>query len=330
MKKLSLSVITLSTVAVLSLGLTGCGNKVTSTPEPMSSVSASPTVSLARSSAGQINIAATELALQNEKKFTENNVIVTGEKTKFTVSAAGDLATYDNFAAAENEQFYGFVYNSTLDNQTNVTYTVNGVTDKTIYPLSGNGTIVISAPKDATIIANIQNNSLTQTIDLVNGKRTSTDLAQAWYEKNTVAKVTDGLVSVPVSAGEFNFTFKSSVTSADKTAATDVDNLGWADGGKKTWIVVTGDSLEFAKTGGSASTSSQKQGITLTDSKGATYKPANKNVNPFSDTYTVAFLVPDAAEKNYTIKLDASADVSDFGESKGTVSATSNAIALKF
>lgn len=330
MKKLSLSVVTLSTVAVLSLGLTGCGNKVTSTPEQTSSVSASPTVSLARSSAGQINIADTELALQNEKKFTEDNAIVTSEKSKFTVSAAGTLNQYNNFAAAEKEQFYGFVYNSTLDNTTKVTYTVNGVTDNNTYKLSGNGTIVISAPKDATIIANIQSNSLTQTIDLVNGKRTSVDLAKAWYVKNTVAKVDDGVITIPVSTGKFNFTFKSSVASADKTASTTIDGLGWADGGKKTWIIVSGDSLEFAKNGGSAYTANMKQSITLKDSKGATYKPENKAVNSFSDTYTVAFLVPDATENNYTVTLDASADVSDFGEDKGGISATSKDVALKF
>lgn len=342
MKKLALSVVTFSTVAILSLGVVGCSSN-NSSPETnaKSSVSASPTVVVQRSETGAIDINATELALKNEKLFSEKNSIIVGENQKFTVKAAGTIDKNGSYLPAENEQYYGFIYTSTLTNNAVVTYTINGVTNSQKSSLDGNGTIIISAPKDAKIIANIQNDSLTQTIDLNQGQRTSTDLAQAWYEKNTQATISNGVVSIEGGEGDTSVTFKNNVTKGEKTAfmksssntgsSTNGNEFGWAGDGKKTWIVIDGNH-QFIKNpspnGGSLGKKTNK--FTLKDSKGNSYELANKNLNIINDDFTLVFLVPNSDELTYTLIIDAGTDITRTSQYVATISGTSPPISIKF
>lgn len=320
------TITSISIAALLIISASACSSPKNTPPVP------SPTVSVSqapRAESGLAEFSDKQLALQDKKEFKDNNFLVGGPNAKFTINAAGFVSEdKQKRQAAEGEKFHAYTFTSTLPQQGGMGNTATipkmslDVDNKTV-DISGQmfsgGTIVVSAPENAKIILNLEVAGVQQTMDLNNAKRTSTGIGDVWYETTEKGKITDGNISHPVQLGANTVTLKAAFMDPVITAYDPRSELGWAENGKKAWVILSYTAPEW-DVPGNPIPKNQKATLGLVDSKGQSYKPIT--VKEMSGDSKVAFLVP-ADEHTFTIHTENSADIDDFGK---TVASTGNIV----
>lgn len=271
-----------------------------------------------------------KLTVKDSKKLSEDNFLATGENEKFTIAEYGILDKLDvkgtgAVSAAENEVFHAVNYTAEGISAAKVSYDVDGTTKTFDEPLLPTGTIIISAPKEAELILNLQVNDLTQSIDLTTGERTTKGIADAWYG-NIAGKITDGIVSKdePIKDKIVNLSY--SVASAKKTAYTPLGK--WADGGKSAWVVIDGTDAKW-NIPESAYGKGGTDKFTLTDENGKEYTPASADNNSYSEQLHLEFKVPADAD-SFTLNSENYTEIMYFGKSQGSVTSKSSQVKISF
>lgn len=315
----------ISLAAILIISATACSSSSNNTPPD-----SSPTVSstpVPRAAAGTAEFYDKQIALQDEKKFTDNNFLILGENSKFTLNAAGTVQEDKNKKqAAEGEKFHAFTFTSSLPQQggsntasiPEPSVEVDGKTVEISGQMFSGGTIMVSAPEDAKLILNMELDGVKQSLDLKSGERTSEGVGDAWYTTGE-GKISDGNISKPVQIGTNTITLKAAFSDPVMTAYSSDSKLGWAENGKKAWVILSYEAPEW-DVPGNAIPKNQSSILGLVDSKGESYKPINLEAST-GDT-KVAFLVP-ATEKTFTLHTENSADIDDFGR---VVASTGNIV----
>jgi hypothetical protein len=310
----------LSIAALLLTGATGCS----STPADSSPTQQETVDNTPRAEKGAYNTFDRKLTVKDENKFSENNYLATSDKEKFSITSYGHLETAafelngESLKPADGEVFHTINYSSTSTTG-KASFDVNGTTTvfKDALPISG--TLVISAPENATILLNIEDNDLTQSIDIKTAKRTTQGLADVWYKK-TVGKVTDGIVSTSAVLQGKTIKLDYSISDATRTAYSNENK--WADGGKSSWVILSGTDVEWGvPSNGSPANKDTK--FTLVDEKGTEYVAESEGPETYSSNMKLEFKVPATAD-SFTLKSVNNADVSYWGEIVGKVPTISN------
>lgn len=319
------TITSISIAALLIISASACSspNNTPPLPSPTSTSSNVP-----RAEAGLAEFSDKQLALQDKKDFKDNNFLVGGPNAKFTVNAAGFVSEdKQKRQAAEGEKFHAYTFTSSLPQQggnnntatiPKISLEVDGKTVDIQGQMFSGGTIVVSAPENAKIIFNLEVAGVKQSMDLTNGKRTSEGIGDAWYE-NGNGKISDGNISYPVQLSGSTVTLKAEFIDPMITAYDPRPELGWADNGKKAWVIMSYSAPEWEVPGNPAP-KNQKSSLALVDSKGEAYKPIT--LNDSSGDSKVAFLVP-ATEHSFTVHTENSADIDDFGK---TIASTGNIV----
>lgn len=310
-----------SLVAVLATGMTGCG---INSPQPndqiSSSASSSPEPEVQREEKGYMAAYSDKLALKDKTDFTDDNYLRVGDDNDFKITAYGFLETnQQQKAPADGEVFHAINYSydpvSTGYNEDppKVTLTVDGETKTIPTGLTKEGTLLVSASKDDDIELNIQRDGVTQTIDFKNAERKTKDIAQAWYLPSE-GKLTDANVSLDTTVDQYTANLKYTVKDAVRTPYDAADNLGWADNGKKAWVIISITTPEWTISKDSLLKTNRESKISLKDSKGNSYPSVVSNDG---DNATVAFEVP-ADMNDFTLHTENSTDVESYGKKLGS------------
>lgn len=311
----------LSLVAVLATGMTACGNKA---PEPNTqaspSASTSPSQAVQREDKGYTAVYSDKLALKDKKEFSDNNYLRVGDDNDFKITAYGFLDTdQQQKSPADGEVFHAINYTykpvtaGYNEDPPKVTLTLDGETKTLSAGLSKEGTLLVSAPKDDDIELNIQRDGVTQTIDFKNAERKTKDIAQAWYEPSE-GKLTDANVSLNANVDQYTATLKYTVKDAVRTAYDPAENLGWADNGKKAWVILDITTPEWTVSKDSLLKTNRESKISLKDAKGNSYPSVVSNDG---DKAKVAFEVP-VDMNDFTLHTENSTDIESYGKKLGS------------
>lgn len=316
---------TFSISALLILSASACSSPSNNTPpdptNTLSSSTASPAV------AGTAEFYDKQLDLQDEKTFSENNFLVLGQNSKFTVNAAGWVQEdKSKKQAASGERFHAFTFTSSLPQRSasntavipKPSLEVDGKTVDISGQMFSGGTIVVSAPENAEIILNMEMDGVKQSMNLKTAERTSKGVGDVWYTAGA-GQISDGNISKPVQIGGNTVTLKASFSDPVLTAYSADSKLGWAENGTKAWLIVSYVKPEW-DVPGNAIPKNQSSTLGLIDSKGKSYAPINLE-DSNGDTQ-VAFLVPET-ERSFTMHTENSADIDDFGK---VVASTGNVV----
>lgn len=326
----------LSLFAILATGVTACGNN---SPEPnpqaSSSASASSNPAVQREDKGYTATYSDKLALKDKKEFSDENYLRVGDDNDFKITAYGFLDTdQQQKTPADGEVFHAINYTyKPVDVGYNqdplkVTLTVDGETKALSAGLSKEGTLLVSAPKDDHIELNIQRDGLTQTIDFKNAERKTKDIAQAWYEPSE-GKLTDANVTLNATVDQYTATLKYTVKDAIRTAYDPADNLGWADNGKKAWVILKLDNPKWTVSKDSVTKSYKERKITLKDSKGKEYEAITSSDSGSEET-KAAFEVP-VDMNDFTLHTENSVELDLFGKTIGATDVlTSDQVKISF
>lgn len=333
MKKILGSAVSVSIITMLSLSITGCSPQESNNPSPAPAVSATADPETPKEEKGFVASYQTKMSLQDEKKFTDNNYLKVGTDNKFSINASGFLEQdKENKAPADGEKFHAINYSYDLldlaydEKPPVVTFTIDGKTRDVNQNLFKEGTLLVSAPENASIDINIQRDGVTQTIGFKDAERKSEGIADTWYQTSQ-GKITDASVSLPVTVKEYTATLKYTVKEAVRTPYDSHDSLGWADNGKKTWIILDIDSPEWTVNNSTITKADQEGKISLKDSNGKTYTPVSAKDNTSNK---VAFEV-DPDQTNFTVHTENSMTLNSFGQNVGTTgTVTSDAVKISF
>jgi hypothetical protein len=323
MKKILGYTASLSLVALLATGMTGCGNNSPGSNNQASpSASATPTAEVQREDRGYMAAYADKLALKDKKEFSDDNYLRVGEDNDFKITAYGFLETdQQQKSPADGEVFHAINYTyKPVDVPYNqdppkVTLTVNGETKALSTGLSKEGTLLVSAPKDDGIELNIQRDGVTQTIGFKDAERKTKDIAQAWYEPSE-GKLTDANVKLDTAISGYTATLKYTVKDAVRTAYDPADKLGWADNGKKAWVILNLDNPKWTVSKDSVTKSYKESKITLKDAKGKEYTAVTSSASGSEET-KAAFEVP-VDMNDFTLHTENSVELDLFGKTIGT------------
>lgn len=311
----------LSLFAILATGVTACGNNSPETnPQASSSASASSNPAVQREDKGYTATYSDKLALKDKKEFSDENYLRVGDDNDFKITAYGFLDTdQQQKAPADGEVFHAINYTyKPVDVGYNqdplkVTLTVDGETKALSAGLSKEGTLLVSAPKDDDIELNIQRDGVTQTIDFKNAERKTKDIAQAWYEPSE-GKIADANVTLNATVDQYTATLKYTVKDAIRTAYDPAKNLGWADNGKKAWVIINITTPEWTISKDSLLKTNRESKILLKDSKGNSYPSVISNDG---DKARVAFEVP-ANMNDFILHTENSTDIESYGKKLGS------------
>lgn len=319
------TIASISIAALLMISASACSSSNNNTPpvpSPTSTVANSP-----RAESGTAEFNDKQLALQDKKEFSKDNFIVAGPNAKFTVNAAGFVSeNKDKYQAAEGEKFHAYTFTSSLPqaggNNTatipKISVEVDGKTVDIKGQMFSGGTLIVSAPENAKVILDIEVAGVKQSMDLNSGARTSQGIGDVWYD-HSKGEISDGIISHPVQLTGNTVTLKAEFMDPMITAYDPRPELGWAENGKKAWVILSYTAPEW-DVPGNAAPKNQKATLALVDSKGESYKPTTLK-DSTGDT-KLAFLVP-STETNFSIHTENSADIDDFGK---TVASTGNVV----
>lgn len=313
--------------SILLLGTTACTSNEPNTPAEslQASISAAPTAEK-----GASFISPTTIAIADEMKFDNGNLLTIQENEKITVTSYGtpDTAVLEKDGESkkpsEGEVFHAINYTSSLNSEAKASVSVDGKQIPFKDKLSPQGAIIVSAPEGAKITLNIERLGITQSIDFKTATRTTTGVADVWY-KETVATLGNPVVSETFLIQGKNVKLDYSVTGATRTA---YDTEGkWADDGKSSWVIVDGKKPKWTipDNGG---TDNVTQKFTLKDAAGKEYPPVESK-DPGGDALHLEFKVPSNIDA-FLLKLDSSTDITYFGETQGTAAITSEKVQITF
>lgn len=328
MNNLITKVAGITIIAGLSIGMAGCsGNNENNPPgEDFVGVTEAPVI---RAEAGMIQNFTSEQTINDEKKYTQNNALMLSEDgNAFEITGSGTMDKITNPVndeeqlPAEGEKFYVINYLfSGVSSQTSysgettgdkVSVNVDGKKIELEQPLSPEGALLISAPDKAEIIIDIQSNGITQSIDMMTAERTTEGVADVWYAE-TAGTVSEPSVNEPVVVGKNTVTLAYTVNDAFRTAYMDKAGMGWADNGRKAWVVLDMTKAKWTVNG--ADPTNKKDIAYLVDSKGNKYAPVSA-MGSYDDEGQVVFLAP-ADETSFTLHTENYADITYFGDIVG-------------
>lgn len=153
--------------------------------EALSSLSPSPSTSPTPEQEvlepGAIFSTSASMKLTDEKKFESNNYLMVGEEgdAKFAISSYGTIKEDgQKRIASDGEVLHAINYYHS--GRAKISIGVNGEA-KEISGLHNDGTLVISADKNAEIVIRATTNGITQEIDFKTATRMSEGIAEAWY-----------------------------------------------------------------------------------------------------------------------------------------------------
>lgn len=327
MNRLITKVAGLTMIAGLSMGMTACiGNNETSpSKEGFVGVTEAP---VNRAAAGLMQNFASKQTLTDEKKYTKDNSLILFENgNAFEITGSGTMGKVkdpngEEKSPAEGEKFHVINYlfsgsasqtsysGETVGNKVSVS--VNGSQTELKEPLSPEGAILVSAPDGADITINIQSNNVTQSIDMLTAERKTEGIADVWYTE-TIGTLTDPSVNETAIVGKNTVTLSYNVNSAFRTAYMDKEGFGWADNGRKSWVVLDMTTAKWTVNG--ADPTNKKDIARLVDSKGNQYDPVSA-MKSFDAEGQVVFLVP-ADENSFTLHTENYADITYFGDIVG-------------
>lgn len=317
----AVKLIPITATLILLTSATGCTSP---TPTP------SMTATIPAAEKGVSTDIARKIPLQSEMRFTDDNFLITQENEKITINAYGKLDTVafkegeEAKKPAEGEVFHAINYISTTGTQVKPSLDVDGKAITLSKKLSGEGTLIVSAPEEAKIILNLASNDLTQSIDFKTAERTSIGVADVWY-RGTEGTITNGTVSETFAIQGKNVVLDYAVTKATRTAYSPTNK--WADAGKSAWVVIDGKKPAW-KIPDNGGTDNVTQKFTLKDATGKEYALV-ETPESSTDSMHLEFKVP-ANVDSYILKLDSSADITYFGEVQGTATITSEKAQIAF
>jgi hypothetical protein len=325
-----------------SLALTGCsvsleGVSATSSANPgatdAAGGSSTPEPAPRNLEENEVQVLSNAVALDDSTTApTTGSIILPGDIT-LSLDQVGTLeATPTGETAAEGQQLRAatFDVDGALDASTVIV-----LVDGRAFPVNtaveaGVGTVIASVPEDAdTVELGLKIDGVTQTVSLDSGERTSTGIAEAWYTGAGDATVANAIVSREVPGASATATYRYSVDGAQRAPWT--TELGWAENGTKTWVVLELQPPEWTVSEGTALNKVEGQNTAwLTDQAGARSDSVQQG-----DTFwpTQVVFLADPASTDFTLSTESSAyfevpGLPDQNASFGPVSASD--VALRF
>jgi uncharacterized lipoprotein YehR (DUF1307 family) len=317
MKNVLSSAVSISIVSILSMSLVGCGPSQSSQTNENSTPSASATAETPKEEKGLVRSYDTKLSLREAKEFDDDNYLRIGTNNELKISSSGYLdKSQEEKDPAGGEKFHAINYTyKAIENSkapAKITLTINGSTKPLVGSLYKEGTLLVSAPENAEIELSIQIDGVTQTIGFKDAKRKTKGVAETWYQ-SPVGKLTDANVSIPVNVAKYVATLNYTVKDATRTPYSASETLGWADNGKKTWVIIEIDTPEWTISKDSITKTKRENKISLKDAQGNSYAPIVSNSGSKSQ---IAFAV-DPKLTDFTLHTESSVSLDLFGESVG-------------
>jgi hypothetical protein len=318
MKKVSKITAILSFSTILALSLSSCTTSHEThngTPTPSPSVSAS---NVPREPSGDIGSYKGTSEIKDPKKFSDNNYLATSVTKRFTITETGTVEKDKlGMLPAEGEIFHAvnYTYNQpgATEKDPGISVTIDGKTQPVVTPLNEKGFLTISAPEKAEVLLNLKVDGVTQSINLDTAERKSLGIADAWYGP-TEGKVENGKVSNVVNVNNIKPTLEYSVLSATRTPYVAIEDLGWADEGKKTWVVIDITPATWKLTGSDSLRGSSK--ASLIDADGNSYSATVLTEGVSVDNNKLAFKVP-VDKTSFKVLTENSSDFEGWGNNTG-------------
>lgn len=264
------------------------------------------------------------LNLQLDSNAQKDSYIKISDEGKISFKSIGFIEeTPDGLIAAEGEKLFAINYQNDSTYPAEFTYEIDGTTkkfdDSETNVLSA-GTVIISALESNNIILNVSTNNITQSVDFKTGERLSRDIAESWYLNDGIGKFKDTVVdsTLKSKAGKTLTTTDNYVEAIKTPFDSNADEgKGWADGGKKSWIIVTAKNTSFDFNADVDEMDRVSKTI-LTDTGGNTYVGKVDGGSLFSEEMTITFKVPSNVNE-FDIHNEHSFNINSWGDTVDTV-----------
>lgn len=325
MNKAVSNTVTISIATLLVLGLSSCTTDHTNHNQNPTPSASETSASIPRQASGYIATYPEIMELKDAANFEENNFLAVSTTRQLTINSYGTVEkSPGDFAPAENEVFhavhYSYIPPKSGDERAALTISINGETKPLGVDLLDKGTLLISAPQDAEILLGWELEDVKQEISIKDAKRATPGVADGFYG-NPVGKVDNGTVSKVVPVGDISPTLKYSVLEAVRTPYIKEESIGWAEGGKNTWVVLNMSPVEWELQGFDPLQSPNE--ALLVDDDGKTYTPKLITDGVTTDNNKLAFSVP-ADKTTFTLQTNIEAEFTSWGKKAGSTGTIEN------
>lgn len=249
----------------------------------------------------------------------EEGAVLHVPETTFTLTGRGEVEEVSEFSeeyntdrriAPEGKKFFAFEVDGLLRD---ATVRVGSET----YPVNQERFAVAGSPDDNIVLV-YEVDGVTQELDLLTGERLSKGVAEDWYSGTELAASTREF-STSVNTPKGPARWEGTVEDVQVTPWT--DELGWAEGGKKSWVIFTLGTTEWRSDGSWYGVINPSTDATLRDAEGNVYSSVQKDGSALAGDQRVIFQVP-AGGTGYDLVFESSGWYSDFAGHQEPVKAT--------